>query len=133
MSNKKEKIQEPEIINENEEVSIEGVTEIPEGAEIVDEVKITDSENEEITEEVVQAVAEGIKEQAEEDNKKVEDIVDEIITEAKEDAGEYIGDLRGFKTLEEARNYPNTAEFKRLDVGCRTEYIEWLKSIIKED
>ncbi len=126
---KKDKIETPV----EQEVSIEGVTKIPEGAEIVDEVKITDSENEEVTEEVVQAVAEGIKEQAKEDNKKVEDIVEEIITEAKEDAGEYTGDLRGFKTLEEAKDYPNTPEFARLDVGCRTEYVSWLESILKED
>ena len=85
---------------------------------------------EEITEEVVQAVAEGINEQAKEDNKKVEEVVNEIITEAKE---EYTGDLRGFKTLKEAIDYPNTDEFKRLDIGCRTEYQEWLEKITKED
>ena len=87
---------------------------------------------EEVTEEVVQAVAEGIVEQAKEDDKKVEEIVDEIIVEAKEDAGEYTGDLRGFKTLDEAVDYVETPEFKRLDIGCRTEYKNWLKSI-KED
>lgn len=43
---------------------------------------------------------------------------------------EYNGDLRGFKTLEEAINYPNTPEFKKLDIGCRTEYSNWLKENI---
>lgn len=88
---------------------------------------------EEVSEEVVQAVAEGIVEQAEEDDKKVEEIVNEIIEEAKEDAGEYTGDLRGFKTLADAKEYPNTPEFEKLDKGCRTEYVNWLKSITKED
>ena len=101
---------------EKEVVSVESVKEVP--------------ENEEVTEEVVQAVAEGIKEQAKEDNKKIEDIVEEIITEAKE---EYTGDLRGFKTLAEAKDYPNTPEFQKLDIGCRTEYVNWLKTITKED
>ena len=87
-------------------------------------------ENEEITEEVVQAVAEGIKEEAKEENKEVNDIVDEIIKEASE---EYTGDLRGFKSLKEAIDYPNTPEFERLDIGCRTEYQEWLEKITKED
>lgn len=103
-----------------EVVSVKGVKEVPENEEIVDEV----------SEEVVQAVAEGIVEQAEEDNKKVEEIVNEIIEEANE---EYTGDLRGFKTLAEAKNYPNTPEFQKLDIGCRTEYVNWLKSITKED
>lgn len=87
-------------------------------------------ENEEITEEVVQAVAEGIKEEAKEQNKDVNNIVDEIIKEASE---EYTGDLRGFKSLKEAIDYPNTPEFKRLDIGCQTEYQEWLEKITKED
>lgn len=59
-----------------------------------------------------------------------EEIVDEIIEESKEDAGEYTGDLRGFKTLADAKNYPETPEFKRLDKGCQTEYKNWLKSIM---
>lgn len=85
---------------------------------------------EEITEEVVQAVAEGIKEEAKEQNKEVEEVVEEIIKEASD---EYTGDLRGFKSLKEAIDYPNTPEFKRLDIGCRTEYQEWLEKITKED
>jgi hypothetical protein len=106
-----------------EVVSVEGVKEVPENEEIIDEVP----------EDVVQAVAEAIDEFAKEENKKVEEVVNDIIEEAKEDAGEYTGDLRGFKTLEEAKNYPNTPEFKKLDIGCRTEYVAWLKSIMKED
>lgn len=90
--------------------------------------------NEEISEEVVQATAIGISEIAEEENKTVEEVVNEIIDEAKEDGfepkKEYNGDLRGFKTLEEAINYPNTPEFKKLDIGCRTEYSNWLKENI---
>ena len=43
---------------------------------------------------------------------------------------EYRGDLRGFESLEIAKNYPNTPEFAKLDIGCRTEYQNWLKSII---
>lgn len=46
---------------------------------------------------------------------------------------DYNGDLRGFKTLEEAINYPNTDEFKKLDIGCRTEYSNWLKNILEEE
>ena len=94
--------------------------------------KIQENEDE-VSEEVVQAVAEAIVEQANEDNKEVEEIVNEIVDEAKEDNGEYVEDLRGFKTLAEAKEYPNTPEFKRLDKGCRTEYVDWLKTITKED
>lgn len=79
------------------------------------------------------------------EKKQMEDIVNiEGVTEIPEEAEiieeveivtkeEYNGDLRGFKTLEEAKNYPDTPEFKKLDKGCRTEYIAWLKSITKED
>ena len=66
---------------------------------------------------------------------QVEDIVNEIPEEVEtpEEVEEYTGDLRGFKTLAEAKNYPNTPEFQKLDRGCRTEYVDWLKSITKED
>lgn len=98
----------------------------------------------EITEEVVQAVATAIVNEAEEQNKEVAEIVDEIIEEANEANDEepkemtdiitnYSGDLRGFSTLEEALNYPNTKEFERLDIGCQTEYKNWLKSITEEE
>lgn len=105
---------------EVEVVSVKGVKEVPENEEVVDEV----------SEEVVQAVAEAIDEFAKEENKKVEEVVNDIIEEANE---EYTGDLRGFKTLAEAKNYPNTPEFQKLDIGCRTEYVNWLNSITKED
>lgn len=90
--------------------------------------------NEEVSEEVVQATAMGIVEQAEEENKSVEEVVNEIVEEAKEEGfepkKEYHGDLRGFKTLEEAVNYPNTEAFKKLDIGCQKEYSNWLKENI---
>ena len=55
---------------------------------------------------------------------------DIIVEEIKEEpVEEYTGDLRGFKSLAEAKDYPNTPEFKKLDIGCRTEYVNWLKSI----
>lgn len=97
-----------------------------------EEIKVEDinaTPKDEVTEEIVQAVAQGIVEEAEEQDKTVENIVDEIVKEAKD----YKGDLRGFKTLEEAVNYPNTDEFKRLDIGCRTEYSNWLKNILEEE
>lgn len=109
-----------------EEIKIEGVDEIPENAEVVDEVEITTPNNDEVSEEVVQAVAQGIVEVADEDGKTVENVVNEILEEAKD----YNGDLRGFKTLEEAVNYPNTPEFEKLDIGCKTEYTNWLKNIL---
>lgn len=105
-----------------EEIKIEGVNEIPENADVVDEVEIETPD--EVSEEIVQAVAQGIVEEAEEQGKTVENIVDEIVKEAKD----YCGDLRGFKTYEEMVNYPNTEEFKKLDIGCQAEYKDWLKN-----
>lgn len=61
---------------------------------------------------------------------EVEEIVEEKVEEPKEKVTEYTGDLRGFKTLDDAKNYPETPEFKRLDKGCQTEYKDWLKSIM---
>lgn len=58
----------------------------------------------------------------------VEEVTEEIVKDEPVEE-EYTGDLRGFKTLKEAKDYPNTPEFKKLDIGCRTEYINWLKSI----
>lgn len=61
---------------------------------------------------------------------EVEEIVEEKVEDSKEEVTEYTGDLRGFKTLADAKNYPETPEFKRLDKGCQTEYKNWLKSIM---
>lgn len=99
-------------------------------AKIVDEVEITTLNDEEVSEEVVQAVAQAIVEEAEETDKTVNAVINEIVEEAKENAGKYTGDLRGFETLEEAINYPNTPEFEKLDIGCKTEYTNWLKNIL---
>ena len=69
-------------------------------------------------------------------SKKKEEINDTIVETVEEKPivkKEYKGDLRGFKTLEQAINYPNTDEFKRLDIGCRTEYSNWLKNILEEE
>jgi len=66
-------------------------------------------------------------------SKKKEEINDTIVEEKPIVKKEYKGDLRGFKTLEQAINYPNTDEFKRLDIGCRTEYSNWLKNILEEE
>lgn len=110
-----------------EEIKIEGVNEIPENADVVDEVEIETPD--EVSEEVVQAVAQGIVEEAEEQGKTVENIVDEIVKEAKD----YCGDLRGFKTYEEMINYPNTPEFQKLDNGCKAEFTSWLKKISEEE
>lgn len=105
----------------------------------VEEIKEELPNDEEVSEEVVQAVAQGIVEVAKEDGKTVENVVEEILDEAgfkskenpmTEFKPEYTGDLRGFKTLEEAINYPNTPEFEKLDVGCKTEYTNWLKNIL---
>lgn len=56
-----------------------------------------------------------------------EELPEEVEAKPKK---EYTGDLRGFKTLEEAINYPNTEAFKKLDRGCQTEYSNWLKENI---
>ena len=63
-------------------------------------------------------------------NKKIE-IKEE---HPKKEKIEYSGDLRGFKTVEQAIDYPKTEAFKKLDIGCRTEYVKWLKNnILKEE
>lgn len=65
--------------------------------------------------------------------KEKEEILKEKEPVKKEKKKEYTGDLRGFKSLEIAKNYPNTPEFAKLDIGCRTEYQNWLKSILEEE
>ena len=75
------------------------------------------------------------------DNKEIPEIKDDEkkdILENKDDEKKpikptkkkYTGDLRGFKTYEEAINYPNTDAFSKLDRGCQTEYKNWLKNIM---
>lgn len=68
-----------------------------------------------------------IKEPIEQEVEPIEEVEKEPIEQ--EVVKEYTGDLRGFKSLKEAKEYPNTPEFKNLDIGCRTEYMTWLESI----
>ena len=66
-------------------------------------------------------------------NKKeipAEEIKEEVVEKPKR---EYHGGLRGFKTLDQAINYANSDAFKKLDVGCQTEYSNWLKNILEEE
>lgn len=66
-------------------------------------------------------------------NKKeipAEEIKEEVVEKPKR---EYHGDLRGFKTLDQAINYRNTNAFKKLDIGCQTEYSNWLEHILEEE
>lgn len=67
------------------------------------------------------------------DNKNIKDnnIEDKNIDDVKNFNKNYKGDLRGFKTLKEAVNYPYTKEFSNLDKGCQEEYKNWLKTIKK--
>ena len=61
---------------------------------------------------------------------KDNEIKDDEKKPAKPSKKKYTGDLRGFKTYEEAINYPNTEAFSKLDIGCKTEYKNWLKNIM---
>lgn len=63
-------------------------------------------------------------------NKETPEIKDDEKKSAKSNKKKYEGDLRGFKTYEEAINYPNTDAFSKLDKGCQTEYKNWLKNIM---
>lgn len=67
-----------------------------------------------------------------EEKKEIIDDKKEIVEEkkSKKNKKEYIGDLRGFKTYEDAVNYPETEAFAKLDKGCKEEYKNWLKSIM---
>ena len=64
------------------------------------------------------------------ENKETPEIKDDEKKPAKVTKKKYTGDLRGFKTYEEAINYPNTDAFSKLDKGCQTEYKNWLKNIM---
>ena len=61
---------------------------------------------------------------------KDNEIKDDEKKPARPSKKKYTGDLRGFKTYEEAINYPNTEAFSKLDIGCKTEYKKWLKNIM---
>lgn len=63
-------------------------------------------------------------------NKETPEIKDDEKKSTKSNKKKYEGDLRGFKTYEEAINYPNTDTFSKLDKGCQTEYKNWLKNIM---
>lgn len=73
-----------------------------------------------------------------EDLEKMTEDIEEVknIDEVKEQPSkeepkkQYHGKLRGFKTYEDAVNYPNTEAFSKLDIGCQTEYKNWLKTIM---
>lgn len=63
-------------------------------------------------------------------DKETPEIKDDEKKSTKSNKKKYEGDLRGFKTYEEAINYPNTDAFSKLDNGCQTEYKNWLKNIM---
>ena len=111
----------PELFAEN--VEITGVDEIPENEEIVDEVVITDEQNDDVSEEVVQAVANAITEQPIEDDKTVEDIVDE--PKLSED----IFPTRGFKSLKDAKEWTKSPNFTNLGKADQEEFLTWLNNI----
>ena len=64
------------------------------------------------------------------ENKEIPKVKDDEKKSNKPTKNKYTGDLRGFKTYEEAINYPNTDAFSKLDKGCQTEYKNWLKNIM---
>lgn len=121
----------PELFAEN--VEITGVDEIPENEEIVNEVVITDEQNDDVSEEVVQAVANAITEQAIEDDKTVEEIVDEIIDETIDEVvDEIIEDIfptRGFKSLKDAKEWTKSPNFTNLGKADQAEFLDWLNNI----
>ena len=111
----------PKLFAEN--VEITGVDEIPENEEIVDEVAITDEQNDDVSEEVVQAVANTITEQAIEDDKTVDEIVDE--PKLSED----IFPTRGFKSLKDAKEWTKSPNFTNLGKADQEEFLAWLNNI----
>ena len=111
----------PKLFAEN--VEITGVDEIPENEEIVDEVVMTDEQNDDVSEEVVQAVANAITEQSIEDDKTVEEIVDE--PKLSED----IFPTRGFKSLKDAKEWTKSPNFTNLGKADQEEFLTWLNNI----
>ena len=111
----------PKLFAEN--VEITGINEIPENEEIVDEVVITDEQNDDVSEDVVQAVANAITEQSIEDDKTVEEIVDE--PKLSED----IFPTRGFKSLKDAKEWTKSPNFTNLGKADQEEFLAWLNNI----
>lgn len=111
----------PELFAEN--VEITGVDEIPENEEIVDDVVITDEQNDDVSEDVVQAVANAITEQSIEDDKTVDEIVDE--PKLSED----IFPTRGFKSLKDAKEWTKSPNFTNLGKADQEEFLTWLNNI----
>ena len=106
------------------EVEITGVNdEIPENEEIVDDVVITDEQNDDVSEDVVQAVANAITEQSIEDDKTVDEIVDE--PKLSED----IFPTRGFKSLKDAKEWTKSPNFTNLGKADQEEFLTWLNNI----
>ena len=111
----------PKLFAEN--VEITGVDEIPENEEIVDDVVITDEQNDDVSEDVVQAVANAITEQSIEDDKTVDEIVDE--PKLSED----IFPTRGFKSLKDAKEWTKSPNFTNLGKADQEEFLAWLNNI----
>ena len=107
----------PELFAEN--VEITGVDEIPENEEIVDEVVITDEQNNDVSEEVVQGVANAITEQSIEDDKTVDE------PKLSED----IFPTRGFKSLKDAKEWTKSPNFTNLGKADQEEFLTWLNNI----
>ena len=107
----------PELFAEN--VEITGVDEIPENEEIVDEVVITDEQNDDVSEEVVQAVANAITEQSIKDDKTVDE------PKLSED----IFPTRGFKSLKDAKEWTKSPNFTNLGKADQEEFLTWLNNI----
>ena len=120
---------------ENNEISIESFEAPIDMGESEDMIVET---IEEVSEEVVQAVAEAIVEQSIEDDKSVEEIVEEIIDESEgqyipmeDDKGEIkdIFPTRGFKSLEDAKDWTKSSDFTNLGKADQEEFLTWLKNI----
>lgn len=97
----------PELYAEN--VEITGVDEIPENEEIVDEVVITDEQNDET-----------IKDIEEDENFDIEE-VEEITSD--------IFPTRGFKSLKDAKEWTKSPNFTNLGKADQAEFLDWLNNI----
>lgn len=80
--------------------------------------------------ETIKNIVDENKEIKDDEIKDIPEIKDDEKKPSKSNKKKYTGDLRGFKTYEEAINYPNTDAFSKLDKGCQTEYKNWLKNIM---